>query len=59
MKLTINEMCTIHRAIGIIEGASDYLNQSTETMLATALEMIDEMLSKAKVETRMDGDGNG
>ena len=58
MKLTITEMCTLNRALGIIEGASDYLNQSTETMLFTAVEMIDEMLSKAKVETRMDGDNN-
>lgn len=56
MKLTVNEMCTLHRAIGIIEGASDYLNQSTETMLFTAVEMIDELLNKAEVETRMDGD---
>jgi 3-phosphoglycerate kinase len=59
MKLTVNEMSTLHRALGIVEGAADYMHQSAGTMLHTAIEMIDELLSKAEVETKMDGDGNG
>ena len=50
MKLTVNEMSTLHRALGIIEGVMDHAGEKCLPCLSTAVEMIDELLSKAEVE---------
>ena len=52
----INRICTIQRALGIIEGVSIGLNNDTVgSMLYTATEMIEEAVAEL---AKMDGDGN-
>lgn len=53
----LNHICTIQRALGIIEGlASNITNDAVSQMLYTATEMIDEAVAEL---AKMDGDGNG
>lgn len=44
--MTIQDKETIQRALGIIEGAICVAPKSVRNMLATAVEMIDEAVSK-------------
>ena len=53
----LNHICTIKRALGIIEGfASNITNDAASRMLYTATEMIDDAVAEL---AKMDGDGNG
>ena len=42
-KLTVSEMETVQRALGIIEGVACGLPKNVSSMLACAVEMIDEV----------------
>lgn len=52
MKMTLKEMCTLQRALGIIEGVGEGITGARLGMLGTAVEMIDELLNVVEVETR-------
>ena len=44
MKLTIKEMETMQRALGLIEGATCALPKEVQEVLITAIEMIDGLI---------------
>ena len=46
MKLTIKEMETMQRALGLIEGATCALPKEVQEVLITAIEMIDGLIEE-------------